>query len=82
MRTKSGPHLTYCTNIHRGETWPDTFIGLKRHLPEVKQLFVPNESMGVGLRLSAIASETLANASEFEAFKDFLDRETVRKESR
>ena len=22
--TKPGVHLTYCTNIHRGETWDDT----------------------------------------------------------
>jgi hypothetical protein len=77
MKITSGAHLTYCTNIHRGETWPDTFVALKRHLPEVKRLFVPNETMGVGLRLSAIASETLANASEFEAFKDFLARERL-----
>jgi len=77
MKTTSGAHLTYCTNIHRGETWPDTFVGLKRHLPEVKRLFVPNETMGVGLRLSAIASEALADASEFEAFKDFLARERL-----
>ncbi len=77
MKITSGTHLTYCTNIHRGETWSDTFIGLKRHLPEVKRLFVPNEAMGVGLRLSAIASETLANASELEAFKDFLAREQL-----
>ena len=77
MRIENGAHLTYCTNIHRGETWVDTLAGLERHLPEVKRLFVPNQSMGVGLRLSAIASETLANAAELEGFREFLARERL-----
>jgi hypothetical protein len=77
MKIERGAHLTYCTNIHRGETWLDTFAGLKRHLPEVKRLFVPDRSMGVGLRLSAIASETLANGPELEGFQEFLAREQL-----
>ena len=66
-------HLTYCTNIHRGESWADTRAALERYLPEVKRQAAPTLAMGVGLRLSNVASETLAaQAGELEAFKVFL----------
>ena len=68
-----GVHLTYCTNIHRGETWVDTFSALKRHLPEVKSHVSPKRSMGVGLRLSAIAANTLMERGNIEEFRSFLD---------
>lgn len=73
----SGPaHLTYCTNVHPGESWTETFEALRRHLPEVKRHASPSASMGVGLRLSAAAAaELVAQPSAFEAFQDFLDRE-------
>ena len=75
MRIERGAHLTYCTNIHRGETWDDTRGALARYLPEVKRLFVPRQDMGVGLRVSAVASETLSQAQELDKFQDFLARE-------
>lgn len=67
-------HLTYCTNIHRGETWSETRAALERYLPEVKRQVAPAEPMGVGLRLSAVASEELLQPAEFERFRDFLSR--------
>jgi len=67
-------HLTYCTNIHRGETWTETRAALERYLPQVKASVSPGEPMGVGLRLSAIASEELQQPAEFERFCDFLAR--------
>jgi len=73
--TEPGVHLTYCTNIHRGETWDDTRAALERHLPQVKRLFAPRQPMGVGLRLSALASEALAAPGELDRFRDFLARE-------
>jgi sugar phosphate isomerase/epimerase len=68
-------HLTYCTNIHRGETWEDTRGALERQLPEVKRRFAPEQAMGVGLRLSAIGAEALSARRQLEQFKDFLARE-------
>jgi hypothetical protein len=68
-----GAHLTYCTNIHRGETWAETRAALERHLPAVKRRVAPNLQMGVGLRLSNVASETLAlEADALARFKAFL----------
>jgi sugar phosphate isomerase/epimerase len=75
MRLTAGPsgaHLTYCTNIHRGETWDETHAALKRHVPEVKAQVSPSTPMGVGLRLSAIAAEELAAPRALGEFQEFL----------
>lgn len=74
----SGPaHLTYCTNVHRGESWPDIFIALRRHLPEVKRRASPHAPMGVGLRLSAIAAEALDAPDALGALREFLASEQL-----
>lgn len=73
MKVAGGAHLTYCTNIHRGETWADTRSALERHLPDVKRQVSPHELMGVGLRLSGVASEELGTADGLQAFKTWLD---------
>lgn len=71
--TPAGPvHLTYCTNIHRGESWAETRAALEAHLPAVKARVCPEARMGVGLRLSAIAAEELAAPERFEAFRAWL----------
>lgn len=52
-------HLTYCTNIHAGESWPEVRANLARHVVAVKQRVSPDEPFGVGLRLSALAATEL-----------------------
>ena len=74
---KLGPsgdcHLTYCTNIHPGETWPEVHDNLKRYLPAVKRHIASGEDFGVGLRLSGIAANALRDPAVFEELRDFLD---------
>ena len=65
-------HLTYCTNIHAAETWPDVIAGLRRHLPEIKAKVSPNHPLGVGLRLAAKAAETLCDPVTFSELQEFL----------
>ena len=73
VRTPAGPvHLTYCTNIHRGESWAETRSALEAHLPVIKARVCPDAPMGVGLRLSAIAAEELAAPDRLEAFRAWL----------
>ena len=66
------PHLTYCTNFHRGETWPEVKAVLASNLPPIKQRISPDRAMGVGLRLSAIAARELSDPMLLERFKEFL----------
>jgi len=65
-------HLTYCSNIHPGETWPEVFSNLQRHLPAIKAQVAAGCPLGVGLRLSAIAAESLAEPAAIEGLREFL----------
>lgn len=70
-----GPaYLTYCTNIHPGETWPEVRAAIERHLPEVKRRVSPEAPMGVGLRLSAEAAALAEQPDSLGWLHDFLDR--------
>jgi sugar phosphate isomerase/epimerase len=66
------PHLTYCTNIHAGETWAEIEASVAKHVSEVKSLVSPDAAMGVGLRLSGAAATELSEPSRLEAFAAFL----------
>ena len=65
-------HLTYCTNIHGGETWPQVHASLSAHVPGIKAKVAPDVPMGLGLRLSAAAAEELSTAAAFAQLHDFL----------
>ncbi|MEZ5935486.1 MAG: metabolite traffic protein EboE [Alphaproteobacteria bacterium] len=72
MRIDEKTHLTYCTNIHAGETWDEIFSRLASNLPAIKAETSPDAPLGVGLRLSAIAAEVLAGQERLAAFQEFL----------
>jgi hypothetical protein len=65
-------HLTYCSNIHPGETWPEVFDNLQQYLPELKSKLSPDWSFGVGLRLSNVASRALEDDEMLSAFYHWL----------
>ncbi len=71
MKTPSG-HLTYCTNIHPGESWPAVFENVRTHVRAVKQRLGVSDPFGVGLRLSAEAARELRQPGELERFRDYL----------
>lgn len=66
-------HLTYCSNIHPGETWPDVRAALTTNLPLVRQALPADGPLAIGLRLSARAAEALEAAAELSAFRRFLE---------
>lgn len=72
MKTRAG-HLSYCTNIHPGESWAETFTALKDHLPAIKRRICPDSPFGIGLRLSAQAAAEI----DLRAFRAFLDAEDL-----
>lgn len=78
MRIAENCHLTYCTNIHPGEDWPSLFTALAQHVPSVKAGFCPSQPMGLGLRLSAVAANTLStDAAACQAFQQWLERQQL-----
>jgi len=65
-------HLTYCTNIHAGETLEEVMASLARHLPAVKALVAGAQPFGVGLRLGYAAANSLRDAAAMARLKRFL----------
>jgi sugar phosphate isomerase/epimerase len=65
-------HLTYCTNVHAGESWGEVRAALARHLPPIKERVAPDRAFGVGLRLSARAAGELSKPAALEEFRGFL----------
>ena len=65
-------HLTYCSNIHAGETWPEVDRALRAALPSIRQTLAADGPFAIGLRLSARAAEALEQPSALAAFRAFL----------
>ncbi|MGH2622347.1 MAG: metabolite traffic protein EboE [Sphingobacterium sp.] len=66
-------HISYCTNIHGGESWKDHFDQLKNSLPNIKQTVSPRQSFGLGLRLSAQAASELSDPEVLKEWKNWLN---------
>ena len=65
-------HLSYCTNIHPGESWAEVRANLERYLVPVRERVAPGEPFGVGLRLSAESARALATPEALEELRGFL----------
>ena len=72
MKLKHGLHLAYCTNIHRGETWAETFDSLKRYTLAVRERVCPSQPYAIGLRLSHRAATELNDRASLLAFQRWL----------
>jgi len=73
MKIQSDPdlHLTYCLNIHPGETLPDVASAITDYAARVKAVFAPNDPFGLGIRLSADAAGSLSG-KELSEFRDLI----------
>src|SRR3954470_18640358 len=74
MQTPFG-HLTYCTNIHAGETWPEHFKAIQQAIPAIKQQLSPEQPFGIGLRLSNVASVDLIKEDNLQQFISWLQEQ-------
>src|SRR5437868_4953262 len=73
MKLTHGRHLAYCTNIHRGEDWAQTFDSLQRYTLAVRARVCPNQPYAIGLRLSEQASRELSDPATLSAFQNWLE---------
>jgi hypothetical protein len=73
MRLNHDIHLGYCTNIHRGETWEETWNGLKNYTLRVKDRVSAGKPYGIGLRLGQQAALELSAPGKIAEFKAWLD---------
>ncbi len=65
--------LTYCSNIHPGESWDETFNNLKQYTTQVRDQLT-TDRFGIGLRLSNQASLDLAKTENLQTFKSWLEK--------
>jgi hypothetical protein len=72
MRVGPSFHLSYCSNIHPGETWAAVRANLGEFLPPIRRALAPEAPFGIGLRLSAEAALTLDQPDELARFREFL----------
>src|SRR5215471_7647182 len=69
-----GVLLTFCRNIHAGESWADIRASLDEHVPAIKASVAPSRPMGVGLRLSGEAAAVARTSESLASFRDQLSR--------
>ena len=73
MKLNHDIHLAYCTNIHRGESWEQTFDTLQKYTLAVRDRVSPNKPYAIGLRLGDAASRQLSDRATLTAFQRWLD---------
>jgi hypothetical protein len=76
VKLNHGLHLAYCTNIHRGETWPETFDSLKSHTLAVRERICPHAPFAIGLRLSHCAARELSEHTALSKFQKWLEKKS------
>lgn len=67
--------ITYCTNIHAGETWAETFSALQQHIPAIKAAISPHRPFPIGLRLSCRAAFELSGPHQAKFNQWLADQE-------
>ncbi|MBD5781959.1 metabolite traffic protein EboE [Pelagicoccus sp. NFK12] len=73
MRLQHNAHLAYCTNVHPGKDWEQTFRSLQQDVLAVRRNVCPDSEYAIGLRLSASAAQELSQAQALTAFKRWLE---------
>ncbi|MBU3078983.1 metabolite traffic protein EboE [Sphingomonas quercus] len=70
-------HLTYCTNVHPGETWPAVDAVLRSDVLAVRDAMDAGGPFAIGLRLSARALADAARPEALAAMKAHLAAERL-----
>ncbi|MEH2076569.1 MAG: metabolite traffic protein EboE [Nostoc sp.] len=74
---KNNFHLTYCSNIHPGETWLEVFANLENYIPKLKLRLSPTEPFGIGLRLADVAAKQLLESNNLAQFQAWLTQQDL-----
>jgi len=74
MQLNHSIHLAYCTNIHRGETWTETFNSLQTYALAVREKVCQKKPFAIGLRLSERAAVGLSERDMLLEFRRWLGK--------
>ncbi|MEH2014579.1 metabolite traffic protein EboE [Nostoc sp.] len=70
-------HLTYCSNIHPGESWLEVFANLEKYVPNLKSRLSHTEPFGIGLRLADAATKQLLESNNLAQFQAWLTQHNL-----
>lgn len=70
-------NLTYCLNVHPGETWAENLAAIKTHTLAIRDKVAHGRPFGLGLRLSHQAAETLSQPGPLAEFKLFMKEQNL-----
>ena len=65
-------HLSYCLNIHPGETWAENLAAIREHALAVREAVAPGAAFGLGMRLGNTAALELVDTATRDEFRAFL----------
>ena len=77
MKFSRHAHLAYCTNVHRGNNWQETFDSLEKYVMEVRKGVAPDQRFAIGLRLGAHAAQELSEPRKLFQFRKWLDQKNA-----
>jgi hypothetical protein len=77
MKLSKGHHLAYCTNVHRGNNWEETFYSLEKYVLKVRQKICPQKPFAIGLRLGKDAAYELVKPEELKRFHEWLEKKNA-----
>ena len=67
-------HLTYCLNVHPGQSWSDNFAAIRDNALRVRDIVCDADTpFGLGMRLGKVAADELSEADKLREFREFLD---------
>ncbi|MCE5325750.1 MAG: metabolite traffic protein EboE [Planctomycetaceae bacterium] len=72
IRSKPPLHLTYCLNVHPGETWAENLSAIATSAIAVRDRLGWTQPFGLGLRLGARAAGELLEGGRLAEFRRFL----------
>lgn len=74
MKVQDHPelHLTYCLNIHPGESWAENLAAIKDQAAAIARRVAGDQAFGLGLRLGAQAARSLTRPEKLKAFARIL----------
>jgi hypothetical protein len=70
-------HLTYCLNVHPGESWAENLPAIQTHTLAIRDRVSPGKPFGLGLRLSHQAATTLSHPDTLATFKRFMHEQNL-----
>ncbi len=79
MKIREHPplHLTYCLNVHPGESWEENLAAIRDKAMKVRDRVAREGPFGLGLRLSCEAAKTLSRPEMLGQFRRFLDEQDL-----